>query len=115
LRFRRPLRRRRLDALPVHDENLPDVLHRHSPGALADVREQGVAPAAVFARDADLDELVHGERAVDLGQHRGGQSASADQHDRGESMGAAFQRLALRRGQRVGHAAVLIRANTAPF
>jgi len=48
---------------------------------LADPCLQGVTLAAIVAEHADLDELVRGERDVDLVQDGGRQPVLADAHD----------------------------------
>jgi hypothetical protein len=73
------------------------MLHGLRAAARADFEEQGFALRAVHARRAQLDQLVGGERALDLGDHGVAQALAADQHDRTEAVRARLERLALGR------------------
>ena len=83
-------------ALPEDDEDLADVLHGRRARGRADEAEQVIALVTVRVQDADLDELVGGEVAVDLLDHRFRKSFGADHHDRLEFVRPSLQRLAFR-------------------
>ena len=56
--------------------------------------EQGRTRGAVIAEHAHLDELVGGQRDVDLVDDRGRETLLADGHDGGEVVRAGAQRAA---------------------
>lgn len=70
------------------------MLDRCGAGRAANLVQKAVALAAIASHDANLDEFVRIERAMDFREHRGCQPGGADHHDRIEGVGAAFQRLA---------------------
>jgi len=66
--------------LPVHHQDLPDLLHRMGFQLLADRLHPDVPRVAVVGRGAHLDELVRLQSPVDLGDHLVGESLVADDH-----------------------------------
>ena len=71
------------------------MLDRRGVQRVADSRQQRLAFAPVVAEDADLDQLMRGERVVDLAQHCRRESMLADAGDRVQVVrfgaeGAAF-------------------------
>src|SRR5689334_23618542 len=56
-------------ARPEDDQHLADLLYRRGVERRADFRNQAVAPLAVFAQHADLDEFVALQREVDFPEH----------------------------------------------
>jgi hypothetical protein len=80
------------------------MLHGLRAGALADGGERHFARLAIERRRTDLDQLVVGERAVDLRDHGVGEALLADLQDGVERVGARLELLALR-GREGGHAA----------
>jgi hypothetical protein len=71
------------------------VLDRRGAGRRADLSQEPLPGVAVLSHDPDLDELVGLQRASDLRHHRGRQAVGADEHDRVQAVGTAFERLAL--------------------
>jgi len=67
------------------------VLDRLRSGPPANLLEDRLAPGAIGAGNAHLDQLVAFQTAVDFREDRGRQSGSADQHDRIERVRAGFQ------------------------
>ncbi len=65
---------------PEHQQ-FADLLHRAAVQLTADSREQCLSFIAIVAADADLDELVRGQRDADLAQHRGRQAVLPDRYD----------------------------------
>ncbi len=61
---------------------------------------QGIRPGvAAFAGDADLDQFMRVEAAVDFLEHRRREPAIADQNHGVEGVGAGLERAVLARGQ----------------
>jgi 23S rRNA (uridine2552-2'-O)-methyltransferase len=67
-------------------QQLAEVLHRRGIEGLADGAQQRFPGVAVVAEHAHLDELVRGQRNVDLLQDGGREAVLADGHDRIEVM-----------------------------
>jgi hypothetical protein len=63
----------------------------------ADAFQYRVACLAPGLGYADLDQLVRGQAAIDLQEHRVGEPAFADEHDRMQFVGARPKRAALGR------------------
>jgi 23S rRNA (uridine2552-2'-O)-methyltransferase len=83
-------------AFAEDDEDLPDVLHGRRTGRRADETEQVIAFVAVRVENADLDQLMGREVAVDLLDDRLGEPIGADHHDRLEFVRARLESLAFR-------------------
>jgi hypothetical protein len=75
----------------VYDQYPADVLHRLGRGAAAYLLEHALAFGAIRACDADLDELVALERALDLLKNRRREAGLAHPHHRIERVGAGTQ------------------------
>jgi 23S rRNA (uridine2552-2'-O)-methyltransferase len=71
------------------------VLHGRRASRVADRAEQRFALVAIASHDADLDQFVRIERALDLRDHGRCKARIADQYDGIERMGAPLQNLAL--------------------
>ena len=70
------------------------MLHPRRAQAAGDLLEYRIA-RFTFRVDADLDELVGAERAVDLGENRIAEAGGADRDDRVEGMGARLERTSI--------------------
>ncbi|MNY69255.1 hypothetical protein D3C86_2071620 [compost metagenome] len=73
------------------------MLDRRGAELVADFLVDGDARIAIVAEYADLDQVVGGQAAVDLGQYGTGQAFGADHHDRVQGMGTGAQVRALGR------------------
>jgi len=67
------------------------MLNRLRSGPPANLLKNRLAPGAIGAVHANLDQLVAFQTAVDFREDRGRQSGSADPHDRIERVRAGFQ------------------------
>jgi hypothetical protein len=84
-----------LGTLAKDHDDLADVLHRRGAGRPADLAEEPVALVAIDSHEANLDQLVRIERALNFHEHGRCKARIADQDDRSERMGTRFQYLAL--------------------
>lgn len=86
----------------IHDQELADALHRGGSGALADLLQAGVARVAIVTQDANLDQFVRCQGALNLGGNRVGETGLSDDHHGVEVVGKGLERLAFGRveGQR---------------
>lgn len=75
------------------------MLHRHRAAALAQFGERGLTCVPAHFGSAHLDQFVRGQRTLDFGAYRIGQSLAAEDHQRFQGMCARLERAALRRGQ----------------
>ena len=73
----------------------------------ADLVQPQVARVALRGGGAHLDELVGGERPVDLGDHLVGEPLVADEDDGIQLVRLGAQRAAPRRGEDLGHGRIL--------
>lgn len=71
------------------------MLHGRRASRVADRAEQLLTLVAIASHDADLDQFVRIERALDLRDHGRCKARIADQYDGIERMGAPLQNLAL--------------------
>ena len=94
-----PLGRRLLRFRAPDHYYLANALHRRGAGFLANVVADGFALSAVVAENLDLDQLVGGQRAIELCHDGGGDAAMADLHARLERMSSRFEMGPLARGQ----------------
>ena len=76
------------------------MLNGRAAERVADPRRESLARVAIVVRDADFDELVRGQRDVDLMQHRVGESLAADGDHWVQVMRFRPELAAFRRGQR---------------
>jgi len=67
------------------------MLNRLRSGPRANLLENRLAPCAIGADHADLDQLVAFQTAVDFRENRGRQPGSADPHDRIERVRPRLQ------------------------
>ena len=81
------------------DDDFSNALHGGRICFRTNLVGDGFAIVPVAIEDLDLDELVRGQRAIDFGDHRGGQPAVSDLHSRFERMSSGFQMRALARRQ----------------
>lgn len=70
----------------VNHRRVSDSLDELGSCPAADIGDDRFAVLAVTGSDAQLHELVSGERDVDLGQHRFAQAARANDHHRIQMM-----------------------------
>ncbi len=87
---------------------MPHALHQFTRGPLRQAREGGVARGSISAANANLDELVIGERAIELEQYALGQPRRPQHHDRMQRVGEPAQIFFLFFGQR--HRRIVCRA-----
>lgn len=104
-----------LDPLAKDHDDLSDVLHRRGAGCAADLAEQRFAFVATTSHDADLDQLVRIEGALDFREHGRCKARIADQYDGIERMGAPLQDLALRGRKLVSHLSLFHDADSIPI
>jgi len=71
--------------------DVADARDQGAAGIAHQIRQQRVACDPLDALEAQLDELVVGERAPGLAEHPGGQALVADLDDRFKRMCAAAQ------------------------
>ncbi len=88
---------RGVDDLAIEHSDLADVLHRDGRERRAELGELGCAFFPVHRSEPDLDQTMALERAIDLFQHRIGQSLRPDDHDRVQGVGARPEGAALGR------------------
>ncbi len=81
------------------DDDFSNALYGGRVGFRANLVAHGFAIVPIAIKNFHLDELVRGQRAIDFGDHRGGEPAVADLHSRFERMSSGFQMRALARRQ----------------
>ena len=96
----------RLRAPEHHD--LAHALHDRRIRALTEGVAERRAGIAVRAADLHLDQLVGGQRAIDLRHHRIGQAGVSQLNDRFKGVGTGLQLGALACGQGDGHKPIVV-------
>ena len=77
--------------LPPQHQNFAHLLHWRGAGAGAQLVVKLGTLVAVLGTGPDFDQLVRGERAIDLAEERVGQAGMADVDDGFECVSASFQ------------------------
>ena len=87
---------RRIRFGPVDHENFADMLNGRRRKVFADFMQHSVAVGVRVGEDADLDQFVAAEAAVDFLHHRRAQTAIADHDDGVQRMGTGAKFTPLR-------------------
>ena len=83
----------------VEERNVADTLYQFRPCRQRELGEHRVALVAVADPRPDLDQLVIGERPVELGDERGAEPALAGENDRLAVVAKSAQVFLLRIGE----------------
>ena len=86
-------------ACPIEERDVTDALHQLRPRRSRKFGEHRVALVTVCDPDSDLDQLVVGERPVELGDQRGADAALSGENDRLAIVSKSSEVLLLRIGQ----------------